>query len=103
MVDLVDDVLDEVGVSVGDDGFVVGGLGVFAGPGGLAGGAASVQAGAGGGDPVAQAVAGVGEVAVPAQGCGTVLFGVAGAQSVQVQRGQFPDQFGVAMPVRRRR
>lgn len=37
-VDLVDDVLDEVGVSVGDDGLVVGGLGFFAGPGGLSGG-----------------------------------------------------------------
>src|SRR5699024_1524472 len=51
-VDLVDDVVDEVGVSVGDDGFVVGGLGFFAGPGGLSGGAVAVQAGSGGGDPV---------------------------------------------------
>ena len=71
--------MDEVGVSIGDDGFVVGGLGFFAGPGGLAGGSVAVEAGAGGGDPVAQAVAGVGEVAVPAQGCGAVLFGVVGA------------------------
>lgn len=101
-VDLVDDVLDEVGVSVGDDGLVLDGLGFFAGPCGLSGGTVSVEAGTGCGDPVAEEVAGVGEVAVSSQGCGTVLFGVIGAEPVQVQRGQFPDQFGVAMPVLRR-
>lgn len=32
-----------------------------------------------------QTVAGVGEVAVPAQGCGAVMFGVVGTQPVQVR------------------
>ena len=57
-------------------------------------GSSPVQAGTGGGDPVAEAVAGIGQVAVPSQGCGAALFGVVGVQLMQVQRGQLPQQFG---------
>lgn len=72
----------------------MGGWGFFAGPGGLSDGSVSVEAGVGGGDPVTQAMAGVGEVAVPVQGRGAGLFAVVGPQPLQVQRGQLPDQFG---------
>mgnify|MGYP001020131423 CR=1 FL=1 len=101
LVDLVEDELDEVFVAVGDRRLVHVISGFFARPGGLAGGTVAVQPGAGGSDPVAQALAGVGEVAMPAQWCGAVLVGVVGAQPVEVEGGEFPEEFGVAVPVGR--
>lgn len=87
-VDVVGHELDEVLGPV-DDGLLGRGLvdvRVFAGPDGLSRGAVAVEAGAAGRDPVAEAFAGVGEVAVPADGCGAVRFGVVGIQPVQVPR-----------------
>lgn len=61
------------------------GSGVLAGPGGLPSGAITIQACSGSGNPVAEPVPCVGEVAVPPERCGAVLVGVVGAESMQVQ------------------
>lgn len=66
--DVVEHELDEVVVTVGDRDLGDGSGRLLAGPGDLAGGAVTVQTGAAGGDPLAQPVAGVGEVPVPGQG-----------------------------------
>ena len=76
-------------------------LRLFAGPGGLSGGPVAVQAGPGGGHPVAEALAGGGEVAVPADRGGRVLLRVVGTEPVQVQRAELPVQLGVPVPVGR--
>ncbi|GAA2242184.1 hypothetical protein GCM10010401_13810 [Rarobacter faecitabidus] len=74
--------------------------GFFAGPGDLAGGTVGVQESAAGSGPVAESFSGFGELVVPGEGCGAFGFGVVRAQPVQVQGGQFPDEFGVAVPER---
>src|SRR4051794_26018393 len=75
-------------------------LGGLAGPNGQAGGAVAVQPGPAQCDPLAEPMAGVGEVPHPRDRCrgrgGLVVAG----QVVEVERGQLPDQLVVAVPVR---
>lgn len=52
-------------------------------------------------DPVAKPLADISEVAVQAERGRAVLVRVVGAEPVQVQCGEFPDQFRVPMPERR--
>ena len=52
-------------------------------------------------DPFPQPVAGLSEVAVPRQAAPRAALRVVGVEPVGVQRGEFPDQFVVAVPVRR--
>lgn len=99
--DFIQDVLDEVFVPVSDRSLGCGLGGGFSWPGCLSRGTVAIQAGAAGRDPVAQARSGVSEVAVPAERRRTVLIGVVGAQPMQVQCREFPEEFRVAMPVRR--
>jgi hypothetical protein len=99
--DIVEDELHEVLIPVSDDRVLDRACRVLAGPGGLPGRAVSVETGAGSGDPVAEPLAGVGEVAVPAQRRGAVLLRVVGGQPVQVQSAQLPQQLRVAVPERR--
>jgi hypothetical protein len=60
-----------------------------------------LQAGTSCRHPVAKALSGVGEVAMPSQRRRAVLLGIVGAQPVHVQRGKLPHEFGVPMPERR--
>ena len=48
--------------------------------------------------PVAEPLAGIREITVPAERGGAVLVGVEGAEPVQVERGEFPDELWVPMP-----
>jgi hypothetical protein len=82
---------DEVLVAVRDDGLARFCDRLFAWPIGLSSGPVAVESGAGSGDPVAQALPGIGEVAMPAEWCRSVLIWAVGADPVQVQRGEFPD------------
>ena len=63
--DVLDDELDEIGAAVLNDDLGPGRLGVFALPSRLSRRSVVVEAGPAGGDPFAQSLAGVGEVAVP--------------------------------------
>ena len=101
--DLVEHELHEVFGTVGDDDILDRRGWVLAGPARLPCRSVSVEPGAGRRYPIAEPGAGVGEVAVPSQRRGAVLLGVVGAQPVQVERREFPDQFGVPMPERRDR
>ena len=65
--DIVEDELHEVLIPVSDDRVLDRACRVLAGPGGLPGRAVSVETGSGSGDPVAEPLAGVGEVAVPSR------------------------------------
>jgi hypothetical protein len=77
----------EVSTAVSDDGLgMITVVGSFARPEGVPGGAVAIEFGAAGGDPFAEAFAGVGEVAVPAERCRAVLVGVVGAE-VRAQLG----------------
>lgn len=99
--DIRDDELHEVGVAVRDLDFFDRAHRRFAWPGRLTCGAVAVEAGSGSGNPVVEAVACVGEVAMPAEGGGAVLLGVVGTEPVKVQGGEFPHEFGVPVPERR--
>lgn len=99
--DVVDDKAHEVVVAVGDLYFFDCVCRRLARPGGLPCRSVAVEPGARRGDPVVETLAGVGEVSVPAEGRGAVLVGVVGAKPVQVECGEFPDQFRVAVPERR--
>jgi hypothetical protein len=100
-INVVNDEPYEVLIAVTDHDVLDGGGGRLAWPGGLPCRPVAVEPGTRGGDPVVKTLAGVGEVAVPAEGCGAVLVGVVGAEPVQVECGEFPDKFGVAVPERR--
>jgi len=82
--DIVEDELHEVLISVSDDRVLDWACRVLPGPGGLPGGAVSVETGSGSCDPVTEPLAGVGEVAMPAQRGGAVLLRVVGGQLMQM-------------------
>ena len=99
--DVVDDELREVLVAVADRD-VLDSLGrKFSRPGRLARRSVAFQARPRCRDPVVEALAGIGEVAVPSERGRAVLIRVVGAEPAQVQCGELPDEFGVPMPERR--
>ena len=98
---VVDDELHEVLVTIPNDDIFDGVGRLFARPRSLPRRSVSLQPRARHRDPVAEPLAGIREVTVPAERGGDVLVGVVGAEPVQVQRGEFPDEFGVSMPERR--
>ncbi len=96
--DIVGDELHEVLIAITDH-CVVDGFGVrLAGPSCLAGRSVAIQPCPGRRDPVVESLACVGKVAVPAKGGRAVLVGVVGAEAVQVQCGELPNELGMAMP-----
>ena len=78
--DVLDYELGEVPVAVADRNVLHGIGGWFSWPNCLPSGAVAVKARAGGGYPVVEALAGVREVAVPAERGRAVLVGVVGAE-----------------------
>src|SRR3954452_4441482 len=98
---VLQDERDEIGVAVLDQLFRGRHAWVLPGPGRDPGGPIAVEFGAAGRDPLAQPVAGIGEVAVPRQRRRRRAVWVVGVEPVRVQGRQFPDQFVVAVPERR--
>ena len=98
---LVDDELHEVGIAVSDDLLDVFDRVILTGPDCQPCGPVSIETGATRGHPVAEPLPRVSEVSMPAQWGRAVLVRVIGAEPVQMQRSQFPDEFGMAVPKRR--
>ena len=97
---VVADELGEVRVAVADRNVLhcIGGW--FSRPGCLTGRPVSVKTCAGCCHPVVETLAGIREVAMPAERGRAVLVGVVGAEPMQVQCRELPDQLGVSVPER---
>lgn len=95
---LVDDELHEVGIAVSDDLLDVFDSVILTGPDCQPCGPVSIETGAACGHPVAQPLPRVSEVSMPAQWGRAVLVRVIGAEPVQMERRQLPEQLGVSVP-----
>src|SRR5690606_12931628 len=97
---LVDDELHEVGIAVSDDLLDDLDRAILTGPDRQPCGPVSIETGATRGHPVAQTLLRVSEVSMPAQWGRAVLVRVIGAEPVQMERRQLPEQLGVSVPER---